>query len=387
MSSRELSTSDHNYTLRAEASSKSSLNVNFSRWLAGLAVFAIAVVCFANSYDGEFVFDDAEAIENNKDLLPTTPVQDLLQHDFWGRTLSNYSHKSYRPLTVLTFRWNYWAAGGLFPKGFHIVNILLHGVVSALLMPCFTLVMVDVGASGGESKHAEAKWPFLCSILFAVHPVHTESVAGVVGRAELLCALFFITSFLLYVKACTRDSEFRPKGFSFIWLCASLIFCGLATFSKEQGITVLGLCSVYDIVSVCGVDLGVLLGFTKSAGTKLSVSVQKPVPSASSSLSNGASLKKECGSVAPWQVSLVKRHILLTATGVILLVVRWKVMGSSPPTFQIHDNPHSFVNGSLFRVGILICFIINNRHILLFVIKLVYTCNDVTCSNVVTVYN
>ncbi|BFZ06499.1 hypothetical protein BsWGS_09538 [Bradybaena similaris] len=349
MKSSKLSMSGHHYTLKDETSNRGSHKVHFSQLIASLAVFTVAFVCFANSYDGEFVFDDAEAIENNKDLLPTTPVEDLLQHDFWGKKLSNLSHKSYRPLTVLTFRLNYWAAGGLFPKGFHIVNILLHGAVSALLIPFFTLIMLDAGGSDGESKYAAAKWPFLCSILFAVHPVHTESVAGVVGRAELLCALFFILSFLLYVKACTRDSACRPEGFSFIWLCLSLVCCGLATFSKEQGITVIGVCSVYDVVSICRVDLGVLFGFTKSRGTK--PSLQKPVPSAFSSLSNGASLNKQGGGSTPqWPISLVKRHILLTAAGVLLLVIRWKVMGSSPPTFQIHDNPHSFVNGSVYRV-------------------------------------
>lgn len=72
---------------------------------ARVVIFAIAVVCYGNSYDGNFVFDDSEAIVNNKDVLPERPVTDLLLHDFWGNQLvSKQSHKSYRPITVLTYR-------------------------------------------------------------------------------------------------------------------------------------------------------------------------------------------------------------------------------------------------------------------------------------------
>lgn len=72
---------------------------------AACVVFCLAILCFANSYDGEFVFDDSEAVIGNKDLQPESPLQNLFVHDFWGRRLdSKTSHKSYRPLTVLTFR-------------------------------------------------------------------------------------------------------------------------------------------------------------------------------------------------------------------------------------------------------------------------------------------
>ncbi|XP_069746595.1 protein O-mannosyl-transferase TMTC4 isoform X9 [Narcine bancroftii] len=75
-----------------------------SPW-AKAVVAALALLCFGTSYDGDFVFDDSEAIINNKDLRPETSLGHLWEHDFWGTNLiSNTSHKSYRPLTVLTFR-------------------------------------------------------------------------------------------------------------------------------------------------------------------------------------------------------------------------------------------------------------------------------------------
>ena len=77
---------------------------SFPPAVARAIIFILAVVCFVVSYDGDFVFDDSEAIVGNKDLLPDTPITDLLYHDFWGNKLTNKSHKSYRPLTVLTYR-------------------------------------------------------------------------------------------------------------------------------------------------------------------------------------------------------------------------------------------------------------------------------------------
>ena len=65
----------------------------------------LSTVCFIKSYDGQFVFDDTEAIINNKDVKTETPVSNLLWNDFWGSNVTSpTSHKSYRPLTVFTYR-------------------------------------------------------------------------------------------------------------------------------------------------------------------------------------------------------------------------------------------------------------------------------------------
>jgi len=72
-----------------------------------LCVIFLSILAFNNSYYGDFVFDDLEAIVNNKDVNDGS-VGDLFVHDFWGTSLTSpTSHKSYRPLTVLTFRYQY----------------------------------------------------------------------------------------------------------------------------------------------------------------------------------------------------------------------------------------------------------------------------------------
>ncbi|KAK8735459.1 hypothetical protein OTU49_005400, partial [Cherax quadricarinatus] len=101
-------------------------------WVYGSLVFVVALAVYWNALSCSFVFDDISAIKENRDLRPHTPVTNLFLHDFWGTPMQKeQSHKSYRPLCVLTFRLNY-LLHGLEPLGYHLVNMLLHGVVCIL---------------------------------------------------------------------------------------------------------------------------------------------------------------------------------------------------------------------------------------------------------------
>ncbi|XP_041352924.1 protein O-mannosyl-transferase TMTC4-like [Gigantopelta aegis] len=326
---------------------------------AAAIVFCLAVACFVNSYDGDFVFDDSEAILNNKDLLPETPVEQIFTHDFWGRKLdSKTSHKSYRPLTVLTYRWNYAWAGDLKPSCFHIVNIALHGVVSVLFLRVFSVLFAghSTDSLSGYPSFQAPRAAFLSAVLFAVHPIHTESVAGVVGRADLLCAFTFLLSFICYVRSCLNDcgQSYRPASVSVLWMFLSVVLCVMSTFCKEQGITVIGVCSVFDIIVVCRVDLLQVLHIRRPISANQNGLCHSPGPRRPTSTNqNGHCSSPEHNQIPagwpPWIRSLILRQIILFLTGVSLLVTRWRLMGSETPVFQIHDNPHSFVSGTLYR--------------------------------------
>ena len=72
------------------------------------------------------------------------------------------------------------------------------------------------------------------SLLFATHPIHSEAVAGIVGRAEILSAVFFLLTLLVQ----------RRQG----WSVRASLLAAAATLAKEQGVTVLGVCFVLELV-------------------------------------------------------------------------------------------------------------------------------------------
>ncbi|KAK5606905.1 hypothetical protein CRENBAI_013683 [Crenichthys baileyi] len=76
-------------------------------WAAAcyVALLALCAVCYSNSLQGEFVHDDVWAIVNNPDVRPGSSLRNIFSNDFWGKRMAdNTSHKSYRPLCILTFK-------------------------------------------------------------------------------------------------------------------------------------------------------------------------------------------------------------------------------------------------------------------------------------------
>ena len=125
-------------------------------------VLVAAVAVYYNSLGGGFVFDDHRAILTNDDLdAGKTSLLDLF---------SNESHKSYRPLTVLSYRYFNHYFVGLAPYGYHLVNVVLHAVATGLFHT------VAEGVLGGE-----VVWSTFAALLFAVHSVHTEAVSPTGG--------------------------------------------------------------------------------------------------------------------------------------------------------------------------------------------------------------
>ncbi|KAF8789939.1 Protein O-mannosyl-transferase TMTC2 like protein [Argiope bruennichi] len=180
--------------------------------------------------------DPNRAIKTNQDLLPSTPIEKLFLNDFWGTPLTHSgSHKSYRPLCVLTFRLNYWL-GGFTPWGYHFINVFLHMLVSVAFTKLAYLVF--------------AKKPMptiIAGLLFTAHPIHTEAVAGIVGRADVGACLFFLLSIMLYIKYCEYRSKEERCLRRWFYLYAALFCAACSMLTKEQGITVLGVCIVYEL--------------------------------------------------------------------------------------------------------------------------------------------
>lgn len=170
------------------------------------------------------------AIQKNRDVI-TDSKGDLWKNDFWGVPMSqDESHHSYRPLTVLTYRWNF-LRGGLEVINYHITNVMIHGVTTTLFF-FFSKKVVQ-----------RTSCATLAALLFAVHPIHTEAVAGLVGRADALACLFFLLALLVYDK--TRKMEVIELQAIGLLMTGVLTVC--ATLCKETGVTVLAICGIYDI--------------------------------------------------------------------------------------------------------------------------------------------
>ncbi|XP_078195134.1 protein O-mannosyl-transferase TMTC1 isoform X8 [Callithrix jacchus] len=127
------------------------------------------------------------------------------------------------------------------PFYFHAVNIILHCLVTLVLMyTCDKTVFKNRGLA------------FVTALLFAVHPIHTEAVAGIVGRADVLACLLFLLAFLSYNRSLDQGcvGENFPSTVSPFFLLLSLFLGTCAMLVKETGITVFGVCLVYDLFSL-----------------------------------------------------------------------------------------------------------------------------------------
>lgn len=141
------------------------------RW-AALIVAIVSVCTYANTLANGFAVDDDYIVRANTRVHTLADQASIWLTPWWpayGEQLGLY-----RPLTIFSFSLQ-WAAGDGAPWVFHLVNVLLHAGVSVLVLLLLRRFVSTAAACAG-------------ALLFAVHPVHTEAVANVVGQAELLSA-------------------------------------------------------------------------------------------------------------------------------------------------------------------------------------------------------
>lgn len=180
------------------------------RRLVGSCCVALAALATSwSAHENDFVWDDYFAIQDNRDTYSRGHGTDLWQiwrHDFWGQNIEDeYSHKSFRPITTLSFRWNHWWHG-LQPRGYHFVNSWLHAACSVLVLWTGNALfdqyespnLIPGQADPEAATYGHQSSVLLASLLFAVHPVHCDSVASIVGRADLLCTAFSLLAFHAY---------------------------------------------------------------------------------------------------------------------------------------------------------------------------------------------
>lgn len=181
------------------------------------AAFLAGFAMWPSARNG-FVWDDSTYVVGN------SLTRDLSARGI-GRIFSSVHYGLYKPVTMLSFAVNY-KFSGLEPRPYHVTNIALHTVNTALVFALVFMLAQSVWAA------------FLCAVLFGVHPMHVESVAWVSERKDMLYALFFLMASILYVKFAQTRNRAAMAGSV---LCFILSLC-----AKPMGITLPAVVFVYD---------------------------------------------------------------------------------------------------------------------------------------------
>lgn len=186
-----------------------------------IAMALIALLLYANTAGHDFTVDDGTVIGNNKYTKQgVSGIGEIFSNPYragyWDR-----QEGLYRPLSVAMFAIE-WQIGNGKPWPGHLMNILLYTLTAVVL---FNLLRrIFTGYPG--------LFPVLATLLFIVHPIHTEVVANIKSRDEILSFLFGISAVNLLLRYLVNKKSIE------LILSAFLLFLGL--LSKESTITFLG---------------------------------------------------------------------------------------------------------------------------------------------------
>ena len=175
-----------------------------------LIVGILAFFTYINNLGHDWAYDDHQYITENEFVNNPSRTGDIFTTTYLFGS-GGLQTGLYRPITVFSYALNR-AVTGLRPSWFHLCNNLIHTANSVLV---FLMLTAFLGRSDIS---------FFAALLFAIHPIHTESVTNVVGRAELLAFLFVMLSLSMYrMKSANRMLTYS----------LSLVFFMFALMSKE----------------------------------------------------------------------------------------------------------------------------------------------------------
>ncbi len=183
------------------------------KYLYIIVIFLLSSIVYLNTLRNGFVYDDKDLILNNSQVKEAS-LGKIFSTPFWGERKFGL----WRPITVLSFRLDY-LVDKFSPFIFHFTNIMFHSLV-ALTLYFFFLLLTD-----------KENLSFFSSLIYAVHPIHTEAVSWIAGRSEILSALFFLLSFILLILFHKGEDK------NFVYLILSGLFFLFSLLSKETGVT------------------------------------------------------------------------------------------------------------------------------------------------------
>jgi Flp pilus assembly protein TadD len=185
-------------------------------WYAAAAVAALAILAHSPALFGGWIWDDSANLTKCEAVASWSGLARI-----WTDPSAT---QQYYPLTYTTF-WLEHKAWGFHPAGFHAVNVLLHAVNALLLLVAFR----RLGLGGAAA--------FLGAALFAVHPVHAESVAWATERRNVLSMALYLGSGLSWLRwSGLAEGDRAPPGRHRTWIAAFVLFL-LALLAKSAVVT------------------------------------------------------------------------------------------------------------------------------------------------------
>ncbi len=197
---------------------------------AVVMLLLLAFLPYLNSLANGFVYDDRQQILENPYIHSFRYLGRIFGSTVWSfegaQGISNY----YRPLMSFAYLIDYKLFGRL-PFGFHLTNVVLHAAVVLLVFAVTERLFQDRLVS------------FMASGVFALHPVHTESVSWIAAITDLELSLFFLLTVWLYLRIPDGGTKRSRSALSYFFLFAAY---SLALLSKEQALVLPALVIVYE---------------------------------------------------------------------------------------------------------------------------------------------
>ncbi len=221
-------------TLMTETSSFQKVGPSFSNVaLPACAIVAAGILVYSNSFGGPFVLDDIGAIVQNKSIQDLSKV---------GTVLTGATHATVigRPLLNLSLAVNYWLAGSEGVWDYHAVNLAAHLVAAILLFAVVHRTLL-LPVMAGRTQRDATGLAFAVSLIWAVHPLQTESVTYIVQRAESLVAVFYFLTLYCVIRGATGT---RPTA----WYVTAIAACTCGMTTKEVMVTAPVVILFYDRV-------------------------------------------------------------------------------------------------------------------------------------------
>jgi len=199
-----------------------------------LAIWGLVFVAYSNSFQSALVFDNASVIGEDPRIREATPqnVESILTGRYWyGNNPRAVTAGLYRPFTTLSYLLNYAVLGnGPRPTGYHGVNLVLHEVNVALVYALGVLIFAETAPA------------LALAAIWGLHPLLTESVTNIVGRADLLAACGVLAGLLCHASGASAAGRRRVA-----WLAGLAAAQTVGLFSKENAAVLPGIMLLYDL--------------------------------------------------------------------------------------------------------------------------------------------